>query len=133
MPIVDNTLVVAATPKAVWALLMDVARYAEWNSRLVRVDGAFAPGAVVTLHYRQPRPWLPGRFVVDVDACVPEEELRWSGPRNLGRKLLRASHFFRLRPEGAGTCIQHAESFEGPLAGALWPIIGGALAERCRI
>ena len=121
VPLVSNTYAVAAPPALVWRVLTDTARYAEWNPRLLRVDGAFAPGAVVTLHYAKDSPVLPARFVVDVDVCAPLEELRWSGPRNAARALFRASHFFRLAAEGAGTSVTHGEEFAGLTAGRVWP------------
>lgn len=129
MPEVRNELQLDAPPDVVWAVLMDTARYAEWNPRLRRVDGTLAPGAVVTLHYVQDRPWMPARFVVDVDVCEPQRELRWSGPKNAARGLLRASHWFALEPHVGGTRFVHGERFDGALAGALWPVLGATVAK----
>ncbi len=129
VPQVENELLLSAAPAAVWATLMDTAGYPAWNPRLRRVDGTLRAGGVVTLHYEQDRPWMPRRYVVDVDACEAGRELRWSGPRNAARSLLRASHWFRLEPApGGGSRFVHGERFEGALAAALWPLIGASVA-----
>ena len=119
MPVIENEIFIRATPAQVWAVLADATRYPEWNPRLRRIDGTLSAGAVVTLHYAQ----VAGRFVVDVDACAPELELRWSGPRNGARHLMRASHWFRLSPQGAGTRLLHGERFDGVLAWSIWPLL----------
>jgi hypothetical protein len=113
----------------VWSVLMDSARYREWNPRLLAITGTLAAGQVVTLDYKKDRAWLPARFVVDVDVCAPERELRWSGPRNPARALFRASHSFTLSPDGAGTALVHAEAFAGTLAPLLWPLLARAVAD----
>ena len=128
MPFIRNTFVIGAPPPAVWAALVDTERYAEWNPRLLRIEGAFVPGAVVALHYRKDRAWMPARFVVDVTACVPERELRFGGPRHIARALVRASHYFRLAPHADGTELTHGEDFAGVLAGAVWPVLGPIVA-----
>jgi hypothetical protein len=124
---VRNEVEVRAPPAEVWRVLTDTAAYREWNPRLVRVDGELRAGGVVTLHYLQDRAWMPKRFVVDVDACDPERELRWSGPRSPARALLRASHFFELSAQGEGTRVLHAERFEGRLVRAVWPLLRPAV------
>ncbi|MDP2345534.1 MAG: SRPBCC domain-containing protein [Deltaproteobacteria bacterium] len=128
MAVVENEILIRATPAQVWAVLTDTARYAQWNPRLKRIEGELATGAVVTLHYAKDRPWLPSRFVVDVDVCASERELRWSGPRNGGRRLLRASHWFRLSPHDEGTLLVHGERFEGALARIVWAALGRPVA-----
>lgn len=133
MPVreVRNELVLAAPPERVWRWLTDTAGLSSWNPHLVRVDGVLAAGEVVTLHYDQPRAWMPGRFEADVDACEPPRELRWSGPRSPARVLLRASHYFLLAPgeEEGTTRFVHGERFEGALAGVVWPVLGRVVAE----
>lgn len=142
MPVLENNLVIHAPPAAVWAVLTDTGSYSLWNPRLLRVDGAFAAGAVVILHYAKEKPWLPARFEVDVDDCDADRELRWSGPRNPSRLLLRASHFFRLAPHEDGTRLTHGEGFAGVMAPLLWPLlratvgrnhdaVNAALRDRC--
>ena len=128
MPSIDNELLIRATPEKVWAVLTDTGRYWEWSPRLLRVDGTFAPGAVVTLHYKKERAWMPERFVVDVNACTPREELSWSGPQGGAKGFLRATRTFRLRDRSEGTKVNHSEVFAGALAGLLWPLLGPAVA-----
>lgn len=129
MPRVSHELLLPASPTRVWDLLLATEAYATWNPRLVRVDGRFAAGGVVTLHYRQDRWWMPPRYVVDVVTCDAERELCWRGPRSPAKALLRASHSFHLEPgPEPDTCrLVHAEVFEGALAGALWPLLGPAV------
>lgn len=124
MSLVENEIFIPAAPEEVWRVLVDAERYREWNPRLRHIEGALQRGGVVTLHYARTQPWLPTRFVVDVDACEPARELRWSGPTNASRHLLRASHWFALSPQGDGTHLVHAERFQGPLVALVWCALG---------
>lgn len=128
MPSIENAVHIPAPRDLVWRVLVETARYREWNPRLVRVDGALASDAVITLHYTQEHRFMPKRYVVTVSAFAPEQELAWSGPNNAARALLRAVHFFRLHAADDGTRLVHGEIFSGALAPVIWPVLGPIVA-----
>jgi hypothetical protein len=126
---VRNELDLAASPAVVWRLMTDTAGLSSWNPHLVRVDGELRAGGVVTLHYDQPRRWMPSSFEVDVEVFAPEQQLRFAGPRSPARALLRASHYYLFAPGDAPdtTRFVHGERFEGALVAAIWPVLGPAV------
>ena len=97
-----------APADAVWAVLVDFPRYAEWNPFIVRATGAAAIGARV--HVRVSRGL---RFAAKVLACEPNRELRWRG-HFLGRRVASGEHTFAIEPirEGRVRLVQR-EVFEG--------------------
>lgn len=119
MPVIETSLAVDAPPAAVWRVLTDFAGYPAWNPLTVGVDGRVEVGATLRL-----RVMLRGR-VRRVGARVlvvtPERELRWGGGV---RPLVWVEHWVRLAPEGAGTRIDHGESFVGMLAGLGTRLLG---------
>lgn len=105
--------------EAVWAVLIDVERFAEWNPFLKRVEGTLAVGEVLNV-------WLQlgsGRAVrirPRVTRFEPGRALAWRG--QLGRGLFRGDHSYELSPlsteptEPTERCLfVHRESFSGPL------------------
>ncbi len=96
--------VVAASPEAVWAVLIDSARYAEWNPVFVAVDGAYIEGQTVTNTVR-----FPDGSDVDMAATIKtlsdQKELRQTGGM-LG--FLTFDHQWLLEPvEGGTRVVQH--------------------------
>jgi hypothetical protein len=131
VPTVANGFVLNRSRQEVWALLMDTDAYAQWNPGLIRIDGRFEEGAIITLHYAPMRRWMPRKYTVRVDACAVAEEVRWSGPLNQADRLFRASHYLRLfdaYDEGK-TRLVHGENFDGILAPTLWPLLRPAVEE----
>ena len=103
-----------APPAAVWAVLVDTARYHEWNPFIPRLDGALEPGSRLDVTLTPPD-------ASDMDVhprvlrCAPNEELRWRG--NLAFDFLFfGEHFFKLVPTDDGrTRFVHGEDFGGLL------------------
>ena len=97
---------VPAPPEAVWAVLTDTERYAEWNPTQVKVVGEHVEGARVTATFAPPdgAPLEIGMNVVEVD---PPRLLRQSGGTP---GVLTFDHRWILEPTDAGTrVIQHEE------------------------
>src|SRR5260221_11305917 len=44
---------IAAAPARVWAVLVDAARYGDWNPEIVAIDGNIGPGQRITAHVRR--------------------------------------------------------------------------------
>lgn len=104
---------------AVWAILVDIDRWPEWNP-FARASGRLAVGEKLHVEIRPPgkRPMSFRPTVVRLD---PGRELRWLGHLVLPG-LFDGEHGFRVEPEADGRCrVAHFETFGGLLAGPiLW-------------
>lgn len=114
MSTVETEVLIAAPPEAVWAVLTDFARYAEWNTAMPRGWGQADMGAWVA--FLIAAPGLPGvKLPVPcrVRACEAPRTLAWTGGV---WPLLMGDHYFELHPHDAGTRLVHGERFSGLLA-----------------
>ena len=116
---VASRVYVERPPAAVWALLSDVRRWAEWSPlcRDCRVApaGPLAAGAVLNMRLRFRFLTLPARATL---SCVqPNREIGWEATW-LG---IKARHRYSVRPDGRGSAVYNEELFEGlgPLARGL--------------
>jgi len=111
---IDTEIEISASPEQVWSVLVDFARYGEWNPFIRSVAGALEEGARLTARIEPPN----GRgmtFRPSVTALNPGRELRWLG--HLGMPgVFDGEHQFVLEPLAGGhTKLRHAESFRGVL------------------
>jgi hypothetical protein len=111
---IRRELTIQAGRAPVWAALVDLPAYADWNPYIRRAKGPIRPGARLTVTIRPPGTW--GRTSHPVVVVVdPSRELRWRGV--VGHPLLlEAEHAFRIEPlaEGAVSFVQE-EHFRGLL------------------
>ncbi|MDX1530758.1 MAG: SRPBCC domain-containing protein [Rhodothermales bacterium] len=110
---------VDAPPDAVWAVLIDLDRYAEWNPFIPHAAGAVEEGERLTVRIAPPG----GRamtFRPTVTCVRAEREFRWVG-RLLAPFVFEGEHVFELARLGAGgTRLTHRERFGGLLVPLLW-------------
>ena len=103
---------IPAPPQAVWAVLADFGRYAEWNPLNVWAEGEARPGARVKMRFVDAGGGK-GKVIaqtVTVTECVPGERLGWVGHIPL---LFTGRHFFALEASGKGTELSHGEDLSG--------------------
>jgi hypothetical protein len=107
---------IGAPPDAIWAVLVDGARYPEWDSGVVSVSGRIAPGETIKVVSGA----SPGRtFPVKVTGYDPARSMIWSGGMPLG--LFKGVRTFTLTPAGDGSTRFHLrEEYTGPLLGMMW-------------
>ena len=111
MPKILTEALIPAAPDAVWAVLADFDRYAEWNPLNIRAAGKARLGAKIRmtfLNLAQPGATLDQ--TVTLTTCEPGRALAWSGHVPL---LFNGRHHFMLTPEGAGTRLRHGENLGG--------------------
>ncbi|MCZ2835838.1 SRPBCC domain-containing protein [Modestobacter sp. VKM Ac-2985] len=101
-----------AGAEQVWAVLVDVGGWRDWNSGIDRVEGAVRLGAplllVATGTRRRP-------LRATVTEIRPAESMRWHS--GLPLDLFVAERTFRLDPQGDGsTAFTVREEYRGPLA-----------------
>lgn len=104
-------ILINASPAVVWGILVDTARYADWNPFIRKLEGALVPGQHIaaTIQPLGKRPMAFRPLLLRVD---PDRELRWRG-RVLVRALFEGEHIFRLSAEGSNTRLFHEELFNG--------------------
>jgi hypothetical protein len=105
-----------AAPDRIWAILVDGARYPDWDSGVLSVDGRVAPGETIKVVSGA----NPGRtFPVQVTSFNPGKGMTWSGGLPLG--LFKGVRTFTLTPAGDGsTRFLLREEYTGPLLSMMW-------------
>ena len=120
---------IAAPPEAVWAVLVDLPRYAEWNPFTTEVRSSLEPGAPVDMRVRMSR-W---RFTLS-----QREVLRERTPPEAGRggRLVWGTTMPGIVAErvqtidalpGGRTRYVTEDSIEGALAGLTHLLFGSSL------
>jgi uncharacterized protein YndB with AHSA1/START domain len=107
---------IAASPDAVWSVLVDGGTWPRWDSGVERVDGRIASGETITIRSEA----APGRaFPVKVSAFEPPHRLRFTGGMPLG--LFKGERTYTLAADGdGGTTFHMREEYGGPLLGLMW-------------
>lgn len=115
MKFYESSALIAASPAAVWAVLLDVAKYPSWDSGVVRVEGAVAPGAKIKVVSAV----NPNRaFPVKVTELTSERRMVWSGGMPLG--LFKGVRTYSLTSEGSATRFTMREEYGGPMLPLIW-------------
>ena len=139
---IATSVEIDASADRVWAVLVDLPAYPEWNPFIVEAAGTVAVGETLTL-----RMALPGREPMTIEPRLlvvePGRELRWKG-RLWVPGLFDGEHAFVLTPLPDGrTRLDHSERFAGlllPIAKRLihaatlesFHALDAALAKRAR-
>jgi len=123
---IETAIDIAASPQAVWNVLVDFAAYPDWNPFIRRLQGEATVGARLEVTV-QPPAAKPMTFKPTVLAAAPARELRWLG-RVPMPGLLDGEHGFRLEPTAGGCRLHHGEEFRGILV----PLFGRMLDTTAR-
>jgi hypothetical protein len=104
-----------AGPEQVWALLVDVGSWRDWNSGVDRVEGRVALGERLTLYATMIR---SRPLQVTVTELRPGEVMRWRGGLPLGAAVIDRTYRLDAQEDG-GTVLTVREDHTGPVAGLL--------------
>jgi hypothetical protein len=107
---------IAASPEAVWPVLVDVGAWPSWDSGVTAVEGGpAAQGAKLKITSAA----NPGRaFPVTVTELDPHRRVVFAGGMPLG--LFRGVRTYTLEPTAeGGTHFRMREQYSGPLAGLI--------------
>jgi hypothetical protein len=119
---INTSIEITAPPSAVWAVLTDFQRYAEWNPFIIEIGGERRVGGRLRVRLRPPG-GPASTFAPTVLAFDPERELRWIG-HAFAPGLFDGEHAFRLESaDGGSTRFVQSESFSGLLV----PLLSGML------
>ena len=111
-----------APPERVWSVLLDFARYPEWNPFIRSIEGSPSEGSVLRVTI-QPPDGKAMTFRPIVLRHSVGREFRWKG-RLLLPGLFDGEHYFGLAPAADdATRFTHGEQFSGLLV----PLFRGTL------
>jgi hypothetical protein len=103
-----------ATPEAVWQVLTDLDRYADWNPYIVSSQGRAEVGERLT-NRMQPPGGKGMTFKPTVTAAERAASFEWLGRLGLPG-IFDGRHRFDLAAnEDGGTVVTHSEQFDGIL------------------
>ncbi len=106
-------IAISASPQRVWGVLIDFAKYREWNPFIKRVQGEAKEGTKLQIHLTTPA----GRnrtYDPKVTKVEPEKELRWLGKVP---GFLSGEHIFAIEDMKSGTVkFVNREIFGGILS-----------------
>jgi hypothetical protein len=104
-----------ARPADVWALLVDVSGWRDWDSGVDRVEGRVALGERLTVYATMIR---SRPFSVTVTELRPQETMRWRGGLPFGLAVIERAYALDAQDD-TGTVLTVREEHTGPLAGLL--------------
>ena len=113
---------IAAPVERVWALLVDLQSYKDWNPFIREGHGELREGARIRVRIQ-----LPGRLGMSFHPRVlivrPGHEIRWVG-HFMTPGIINGEHIFLLEPLGVGRVrLVQKEIFRGLLVPLLWSIL----------
>jgi hypothetical protein len=104
---------IAASPRKVWEVIADFAKYEEWNPFIRRDFGEAREGAKLEIHITTPS-GVNRTYEPTVTKMEPERELRWMGKVP---GLLNGEHVFTIENLGTNRVkLVHSEVFGGFLS-----------------
>jgi hypothetical protein len=106
---------ISAGPDAVWAALVDVGSWRDWDSGVDRVEGRVGLGERLTVYATMIR---SRPFPVTVTELRPGEVMRWRGGLPAGLAVIDRTYSLDAQDDG-GTLFTVREDHTGPLAGLL--------------
>lgn len=122
MQSIETSATIAASRQRVWAVLMDFARYPDWNPFIRSISGVARVGEIIEVVIEP-----PGRkaatFRPRVVALEPERQFVWRGSLPIPG-LFTGEHRFGLDDAAAGTHFAQSERFSGLLV----PFVSSVLA-----
>jgi len=105
---VSESIMIAAPPEKVWAVLTDLPGYPAWHPAYQEVTGQLTVGSVLTIRTTSPSTGNPVKLKVTVTAVEPASELRWAS-KVLGMTVI--TRRFLLRPADGGTELTQAGTY----------------------
>jgi hypothetical protein len=110
-------IAIQAPPAKVWAALVDVSRYAEWNPFIVEAEGDVQLGATLRLRMKPPG-GRAATLTPRITILDQETTLEWVGSVGFPA-LFSGRHRFELHRTASGTLLVQRETFSGAVVRVL--------------
>lgn len=127
MRAISEEIEIKAEPSAVWAILTDLAGWAEWNPFIREAAGEVSEGAKLKLRMF-PTGGNPISMSPKLLAVRQDEELRWLG-NLIVPGIFDGEHSFVLTAVPGGTKLVQGEKFTGILVPLFGKVIERASAD----
>jgi hypothetical protein len=119
----ESTVDIDAEPAAVWAILVDLGKYGEWNTFCFQIESSLQVGTPVLLHVRMGKRM---RYVQKDFVRVVEPGSRICWDMKFGWGIMHAARWQTIEPLGNGRCRYRTwERFNGFLAPIIGAVFGG--------
>jgi hypothetical protein len=112
MKTMSATIQIDAPPTDVWAILVDLARYPEWNPLFREASGHVAVGRRITLRTVRPTNGRMMTIKPKITVADPAAELAWVATLP---GIITGEHRFALTPADGGTHLEQSETVRGLL------------------
>ena len=117
---------IKANAQQIWAILIDIGGWEDWNPYIRQITGAPVEGNTVRVNVRMPD-GAKADFDADVDVVREERRFSWKGGDD--RSRIQGEHIFEIEPHGDGGCtFVHREVFTGTQAEELYNEVGASLS-----
>jgi hypothetical protein len=115
---INTEIVIDAPLKAVWKVLGDTQRYAEWNPLILDIAGNVQAGSKIQVTLKVPGS-SPSSYAAKLIGYVPDHELRWEHDAAIP-KLYSGKHKLIIEALGESQVrFRHEEELRGLLVGPL--------------
>lgn len=120
---IKTEVIIDASPKDVWNVLMDHQNYADWNPFIKHISGSTKEGEYLNVMIQNADKDLM-KFEPKVITNLENQEFRWKG-KLFVEGLFDGEHYFILQQVSSNkTKFIQGENFTGLLSGALIKMIG---------
>lgn len=120
---ISTSIIIEATPEAVWEVLTNMGDYGDWNPFIQELSGHLAEGAQLQVVIAPPGQ-SPMKFSPNVIRYEEGREFRWLGKLWFSG-LFDGEHYFRLEPiDENNTRLVHGELFRGLLVRPILAMMG---------
>ena len=117
----QTEIIINATPEKVWNILMDFAKYPEWNPFVKEITGSQQVGGQLRVTLNNGKG--TSVFAPTVVTNKADEVFEWLGSIPLG--LFKGQHLFAIEKiNSTQVKFIHSEQFSGLLAGIIMSQIG---------
>ncbi|MEQ1518483.1 MAG: SRPBCC domain-containing protein [Usitatibacteraceae bacterium] len=108
-------IAIQAPAETVWKILIDLPRWAHWNTTVERTIGNIVQGGKVTVFVKQ----SPGRaFPLRVTELSAPHRMVWQGGMPFG--LFKGTRVYEISPTSEQACVfSMREDYTGPLTGVI--------------
>jgi hypothetical protein len=109
--IIDTSIMISSPPERVWEILVDFARYEEWNPFILRAEGEPTTGTTLKVHIQPPGD-KGMTHQPTVQVAEPARHLQWLGKVAIPG-MFSGRHEFILEAAEGGTLLRQREEFGG--------------------
>jgi hypothetical protein len=115
----STSIIIQASPETIWNILIDAAKWEQWNPTITKIEGNIALGETVKVYAKI----TPNRaFSVKVSELIPNERMIWTSGMPFG--LFKGERTYNLSRQGDGS-VEFA--MQEVFSGLILPLIAKSI------